>query len=162
MAMPREYHREYSRQYYHKRKQDMIDKLGGKCAICGSTNNLQFDHVDAYSKSFSIGKLLNYSKKTVEAELSKCQLLCCDCHLHKSKVDISNKMKGPNNAYYGKHGKDHPSSRPVVDLDTGDEYESATEYARIHNLKPGSVSTVCRDVRRSVHGHRVAYKDNIK
>jgi hypothetical protein len=84
MRMPREYHREYSREYYHKCKKELICQLGGKCVKCGELENLQFDHINPDDKSFDIGKLLNYSKERVKEELIKCQLLCKRCHDKKS------------------------------------------------------------------------------
>lgn len=155
----REYHREYSKRYYHSRRNEMIQKLGGSCAICGSTENLQFDHVDASMKSFNIAKMLNHSKNDVDFELSKCQLLCKSCHLEKSRIDIGNKLSGSNNPFYGKHGSEFPTSKTVIDLDTGREYESATDYANEFGLNPISVARVCRSERKSIHGHRVKYKD---
>ena len=154
----RNYHREYSKNYYHLRKCKLITKLGGRCKVCGSTENLEFDHISAEHKDFSIGKLLNHSKQVVDEELMKCQLLCHNCHLQKSKNDLSRKLSGKNNPFYGKHGSEFPSSKPVIDLDTGKEYESATDFALAHNLNINSVTAVCRGKRKSVYGHHVVYK----
>ena len=43
--------------------------LGGKCECCGSTFNLQFDHIDPTTKSFSIAK--KYGCKEVFEEIKK-------------------------------------------------------------------------------------------
>jgi 5-methylcytosine-specific restriction endonuclease McrA len=80
MVMGREYHREYSRKYYTKIRSELINKLGGKCRVCGSINSLEFDHVDPTIKKFSIGKFLSYPKEEIEKEVSKCRLLCEMCH----------------------------------------------------------------------------------
>lgn len=154
----REYHREYSKNYYHKRKQELIDTLGGKCAKCGSTEHLEFDHIDPENKSFNISKLLNHSKHEVEDEIKKCQLLCNKCHSEKSKIDIRRKNSGTNNYFFGKHGAEFPCSKPVIDLDTNEEFESATDFALAHNLNVNSVTAVCRGTRSSIHGYRVRYK----
>jgi 5-methylcytosine-specific restriction endonuclease McrA len=95
--MPRSYHKKYSREYYHKRKKELLHLLGEKCVKCGSTEGLDFDHIDPNSREFKIGKLLNYSKERVLQELSKCQLLCKKCHTNKSKKEGSfnkNRLKG--------------------------------------------------------------------
>ena len=82
--MDREYHREYSRRYYHKKREEYKQFLGGKCKKCNSKIGLQFDHIDPKNKSFPIGKLLNFSMKKAMNELLKCQLLCEKCHLIKT------------------------------------------------------------------------------
>lgn len=154
----REYHREYSKNYYYKRKHELFDKLGGKCAKCGSTEHLEFDHIDPENKSFNISKLLNHSKNAVDEELSKCQLLCHDCHLQKSKVDISKRVSGKNNPFYGKQGIKVAVPKPVIDLDTGVEYSSAAAFARKYNLNRSNVTVVCRGEYPSIHGHHITYK----
>lgn len=154
----RSYHRDYSRNYYHIRKAELIQKLGGKCEICGCTAGLQFDHINPDTKTFSIAKLLSYSKDTVDAELKKCQLLCKSCHLEKSRKDIGSKLTGIRNPFYGKHGSAFPRSKAIIDLDTGKEYDSATEFAKEFELNPSSVARVCRGERKSIQGHHIKYK----
>ena len=53
-----------------KRKATMIKMLGGKCVDCGTTENLQFDHIDPSKKSFNISCVLSERMLT---ELEKCQ-----------------------------------------------------------------------------------------
>lgn len=154
----RTYYRDYSRNYYHRRKAELMQKLGGKCVICGCTTSLQFDHIDPAVKTFSITKLLNHSKKAVDAELAKCQLLCKACHLEKSRKDIGSKLTGILNPFYGKHGSAFPTSKAVIDLDTGKEYESASEFAKEFELNPISAARVCRGERKSIKGHHIKYK----
>ena len=69
---------------HHKRKNILIEMLGGKCVDCGTTKNLQFDHIDPSKKSFNIQCVL--SERTLK-ELEKCELRCCNCHLEKTKND---------------------------------------------------------------------------
>ena len=83
----RAYHRDYSRSYYHVRKQKCFEILGAKCVKCGSIENLQFDHIDRASKSFPIGKLLNKRWSEVLKELEKCQVLCQPCHSIKTTTE---------------------------------------------------------------------------
>lgn len=89
MTMPREYHREYSKKYYHRKREELIKLLGGKCKKCSSTENLHFDHIDPTNRGFKIGKLLNYSKEKLMEEVQKCQLLCRKCHDKKSNNEGS-------------------------------------------------------------------------
>lgn len=65
----------------------MIEQLGCKCKICGSTENLEFDHIDPSTKEFTICSKWSSSvhKDKLESELKKCQLLCKQCHLLKTK-----------------------------------------------------------------------------
>ena len=81
-----------SRIRYYENRRQCIDKLGGKCVECGTTEFLQFDHIKPSEKSFAISETLHFSpkkKKEVkfDEELDKCQLLCPKCHLEKTKND---------------------------------------------------------------------------
>ena len=68
-----------------KRLQEMKDKLGNKCVKCGTTKNLQFDHIDPKTKCFNVNPQDSW-EKTLH-ELYKCQLLCGSCHLEKTMTD---------------------------------------------------------------------------
>lgn len=87
--MDRKYHREYSQKYYHKRKKILTKMLGGKCVKCNSKKKLQFDHIDPSTKSFKLGKLLNHKWSDILEEIKKCQILCFDCHINKSREEGS-------------------------------------------------------------------------
>jgi hypothetical protein len=75
--------------HYYARKQLFLDHLGGKCVTCGSVSELQFDHIDPDTKSFTIGGRIRCDLEEVLEELKKCQLLCKKCHLEKSKLEGS-------------------------------------------------------------------------
>jgi len=52
------------------------------CADCGKVFApyiMEFDHVLG-EKRFSLGKMANHRREAVEAELAKCDLVCCACH----------------------------------------------------------------------------------
>jgi flagellar biosynthesis GTPase FlhF len=70
-----------------KHKQYLIEMLGGKCVGCGTTKNLQFDHIDRTKKSFCIGSSLASKLEKLIDEAKKCQLLCESCHRHKTLVN---------------------------------------------------------------------------
>jgi hypothetical protein len=70
---------------YYKRKQQAQKLLGGVCNVCGTTDSLEFDHIDNSDKSFSISKLWNCSEKVFLEEIYKCQLLCHEHHKEKTK-----------------------------------------------------------------------------
>lgn len=95
-------HRQYNLKYYHNNRNKLIKMMGGRCAKCGGTANLEFDHIDSSIKSFGISKCLQYGPQYLIPELDKCQLLCHACHKQKSKnfkdervlidADIANKL----------------------------------------------------------------------
>ncbi len=70
-----------------ERRKFLIEHLGGKCVGCGTSENLQFDHIDRTQKLFSIGKKLDYSLEKLLPEVEKCQLLCYECHEFKSLIN---------------------------------------------------------------------------
>lgn len=87
-----EYMNEYMIKRHHTRKENCIRQLGGKCSKCGSDKNLEFDHIDPKSKSFTIGKaIVSVSEEKLQQELKKCQLLCKKCHEEKSLIDTGRK-----------------------------------------------------------------------
>ena len=56
----------------------------GSCVKCGSSENLEIDHIDPRTKSRRIQDVWGLSAKNREAELAKCQILCRTCHIKKS------------------------------------------------------------------------------
>src|SRR6185295_2416093 len=79
----------YNKWRYHQRRAFYTALLGGMCVMCESTKNLQFDHIDPATKSFDIGKIMNYKDERILVELAKCQLLCRTCHISKTGVEAS-------------------------------------------------------------------------
>lgn len=80
--------RVYLLKRYHERIAQARQQLGGCCARCGATDNLQVDHRDWRDKTLDIAKMWSASKVRFEAELAKCQLLCEPCHITKTKQDM--------------------------------------------------------------------------
>lgn len=76
----------YERQLKAKRlrKKELVELAGGKCSMCGYNRYLgalDFHHLDPSEKEFEIGQgLLRYSKDKLIAEMSKCSLVCKNCH----------------------------------------------------------------------------------
>jgi hypothetical protein len=70
---------------YYRRRTAAIERLGGRCVDCGTTEGLELDHHDASLKSFDYGKALSgWSEERIQAELTKAVLRCKPCHLAKS------------------------------------------------------------------------------
>lgn len=57
--------------------------LGGKCQECGYNKCFQaldFHHIDPTTKEFTVAAITNRSWSNLKAEISKCRLLCANCH----------------------------------------------------------------------------------
>ena len=81
----------YFKKRYYDTLSESIEELGGKCVKCGATERLEFDHIHPENKSFEITKrLLMSDKEKFQEELNKCQLLCYNCHLEKTKQSYLN------------------------------------------------------------------------
>lgn len=71
---------------WKQRKIKYIKYLGGKCSKCGlelnSTNFSIFDfhHTNPNTKEYVWTKLRLFSDDRIIRELSKCELLCANCH----------------------------------------------------------------------------------
>lgn len=80
----RNYQKQYQKNYYRRKRDEAISALGGVCSQCGSRENLEFDHIKHTSKEASVSKIIKCGDERLSAELSKCQVLCKECHLNKS------------------------------------------------------------------------------
>lgn len=64
-------------------KKSAIKHLGGSCSACGYSKYygaLEFHHTDPTTKDVDWNKLRLRSWDKIEQELSKCVLLCSNCH----------------------------------------------------------------------------------
>ena len=97
MARSREeynaYMAKYMKDWYDRRHAYAIEKLGGKCVKCGSTDRLEIDHIDRTTVDRRMrrgrGNMWTASEERFQAELAKCQLLCHEHHLEKTKSEFS-------------------------------------------------------------------------
>lgn len=81
---------EENKRYRTKRRNEYIQRLGGSCVKCGTTRDLEFDHVDPTTKKFAISAAITrYGAGHVdtEEELKKCQLLCRKHHREKTTLE---------------------------------------------------------------------------
>lgn len=72
-------------------------RANGPCAVCGSTLNLEIDHIDPALKDPRLRKttrkandqayLWAWPIEAQNAELAKCQVLCMDCHAKKTSAE---------------------------------------------------------------------------
>ena len=77
------------------RKLQFINQSGGKCAICGYNKNISaliFHHLDPKEKDFKLDvrSLSNRTNDKNNQELSKCILLCSNCHaeVHNPELNL--------------------------------------------------------------------------
>lgn len=78
---------EYRKDYYEKRIKFYKEYLGNKCVMCGTHDNLEFDHKIAKDKLFVITSRHDAKWEIMKPELDKCQLLCSKCHIVKSQTE---------------------------------------------------------------------------
>ena len=100
------YMRDYLKARHARLRREMIRRLGGRCARCDGRTELQFDHIDRDTKEFDISRARSVSRKRLEAEITKCQLLCGRCHRLKSIEcgDILAPVTHGSASYYKHHG----------------------------------------------------------
>lgn len=68
--------------YWRRKVMDRFKTSKG-CAECGYNAHpyaLEFDHVDPSQKTMAISQMYCYTWERVKEELSKCQVLCGNCH----------------------------------------------------------------------------------
>jgi len=82
-----EYHRKAvyrNKQQYGEQLRGWISDLkSGGCCICGEKEIccLDFHHIDSKTKDFAISSLVyNLSRKKLGNELTKCAIVCSNCH----------------------------------------------------------------------------------
>lgn len=71
-------------------RQKALAHLGGKCVHCGTTERLEFDHIDNDRNGElerCVSRLFSCSWERITVELNKCQLLCKTCHGKKTAKD---------------------------------------------------------------------------
>ena len=79
----------YYRRIIERRKENKVEAIklkGSKCVVCGLEYNgknascFDFHHIDSESKEYSPSTVLRMSRDKQEKELSKCMLVCSNCH----------------------------------------------------------------------------------
>lgn len=79
----REKQREFNRKWVAKRRAEFFkDKV---CIKCGSSENLELDHVDRSTKVTN--HIWSWCKEKREIEIKKCQVLCHPCHKEKTRLE---------------------------------------------------------------------------
>lgn len=96
----KEYQRNYQRGWHQRHREKRLAKVYAKraaireyiqgiknqlyCTDCGERHpaTLQFHHLNSEDKTFAIGKAVNrgFSLDRIKKEISKCIVLCANCH----------------------------------------------------------------------------------
>lgn len=66
-----------------KRKLLLIQENGGECCKCGYSRNysaLEFHHINDKKFQLDLRSLSNRSMSSIREEMSKCILICSNCH----------------------------------------------------------------------------------
>lgn len=90
------YMRTYIKARRKVRRARLIELLGGRCVRCGSTDELEFDHIDPETKVFAVGSDMSRAWDKLVEEALKCQLLCRECLVAKGIED----RPEPAHSYY--------------------------------------------------------------
>ena len=105
----KEKQREYQRQWIAKRRAKYLE--GKSCAFCGSSENLEIDHINPEEKKLNPSALWSLAENNPKriAELAKCQILCDVHHAEKTLKDIANRigkevLQHGTSSMYDKHG----------------------------------------------------------
>lgn len=87
---------EYMRQWAAKNRAEFF--AGKSCVECGSTTLLELDHIDPAQKTSH--RIWTWSKERRAAEIAKCQVLCSECHLSKTRAERRAKVKCGTESMY--------------------------------------------------------------
>ena len=88
-GIPKTYCKECDRRiiskHQNEQKRELVELKGGKCQRCGydkCIGALDFHHLDPSQKSFSLARGITkrISKDILIKEISKCILICSNCH----------------------------------------------------------------------------------
>lgn len=113
MPYTTEQRREYQARRRAAIRAELTAMLGGKCARCESTRDLQFDHVDQTTKLFTIASGLDRPRAELLAEVAKCQLLCGPHHKEKTAADNPGRRWAGNGQV---RGEKHARSKMTDDV----------------------------------------------
>ena len=71
--------------------EELVGRLGGRCELCASTEELEFDHLNPLDKT-QVRWLPSIGRDKIEEELPKVRLLCRPCHLKWSHASATSCM----------------------------------------------------------------------
>jgi len=94
--------KEYMKNRRAKRRALVLEMLGDSCARCGSTEELEVNHIDRVQKVVTLsGAGLDRACNKIVEEIKKCELLCIECHKDYTRGQWKRREIPPS---YVKHG----------------------------------------------------------
>jgi len=92
----KKYYLDRNREIRSKNREKYRETKEGKpCAHCGGLFPqvcMDYDHIDPKTKKLCVAQMLGYSWKDIEKEISKCELICSNCHRIKT-YETTNRQK---------------------------------------------------------------------
>ena len=81
----------YNKQQF-KKKLSEIKKLSG-CVDCGITNHIVLDFDHLRDKKYNISRMIHdgFSWAAIKKEISKCEVVCANCHRVRTHNRLTNK-----------------------------------------------------------------------
>ena len=77
--------REYQRLWIKNRRLEWVTS-NGPCVLCGSSDNLEVDHIDPDLKTMNPRSIWSRKQESRDKELENCQVLCYSCHKEKTSL----------------------------------------------------------------------------
>jgi 5-methylcytosine-specific restriction endonuclease McrA len=130
----KEQQRGYQNEWIKRRRNEWFE-ANGPCKECGSTNDLQLDHIDPKLKVSS--HIWSWSQTRRDSELCKCQVLCRACHQKKTKIDLKAMFSDIPNLKL----RQHSDERFLRVLKLIEEGYSEREACSIEGLSRGTYSS---------------------
>lgn len=149
MGYTAEQMRAYMAQRRARIREELTAMLGGRCARCGSTDELEFDHVDPATKLFSIASGLDKPRAELLAEVAKCQLLCGVHHREKAMAESQGIHRAGSSQARGERNGRAKVTEDIVRAIQGSSLSHAAAAREF-----GTALTTVKDIRaRRTWGH---------
>jgi len=92
------YKKKWSKINKWSKKIKAINLLGGSCN-CGENNPLKLSFHHKYDKKYLINKILNRRWSFIKEELSKCKLMCHNCHMEHHHLEKNTRHQNNKKIY---------------------------------------------------------------
>lgn len=129
---------EYCRQWMRRRRLAWLESCG-PCRHCGSTKNIELDHIDPDQKISHA--IWSWSESRRLEELAKCQPLCHECHKKKTNAFNRDRLKGKSAKVQ------RLTEEEVLDIISMRATHSARDIASIYGISHSVVSRICNGKR---------------
>lgn len=103
----------------------------GPCAVCGSSEFLEIDHINPETKVSH--NVWSWSESRRTEELKKCQVLCKKCHKEKTRADNSVRQTGKKREYLRKVSEAQVDEAIILHRQGYRVRELASRYSVAHN-----------------------------